>query len=453
MIMKKNNRVKIISIVILLSIFFSYNAYTETIDMDMETAVMRALEVNFDVKKGQYTLKKARISKFSSWNVLVPNISAGGTLSHLNADIEKTPLNPDPTQWSLRRNITISTPLASRLAQNIIGVFIPYKSYKSGKITYEALLASSIKNIESAYIDLFIASKTLAYQQERLNIEEQKESDAKQSYNSGLTDEYAYLQTQLATLESRQRIEQQQNNYSAKSEQFAIVLDYPLDTEFRLKERIKEINIEDVKDWIIAEDISGNASIQNLAIQEDILKLNRLKTIFGFFPRVNLSWSTSYNYQEKPMENSWFEDNWGGDTGALSYTLSIPISEYHPWSSTAVGLRQLHQDILSNRISQKQTYETQQQVLLIQQRNLETSLHALEIQKTKVKLAKKSFALANEAYAGGLMNITDFNESKDILYKTRLDALTYQGTIIKNILEINIIIGKDIPILAGAKNE
>lgn len=451
---EKRTHIKYVLVMCLL-IGLASVSYAETVPIDIESTIERALEVNLDMKKGSYDLKKAKIGKFSSWNVLVPTISAGGSLSRLNEEVKATPAIPEPDEndrWSLSRSISVSVPLAGRLAQNAISVVIPYKSYESGKISYERLMSETVKNVQLAYINLFIAKQTLDYRRERLKLDEYKAEDAKEAFDSGLKDEYSYLQTQLAVANSRQQLSNQENTYQQLSEEMEILLDYPLGTEFEFLEELEDFDVlngeeEDVYDeYLHFKEIDNNYQVRLLLVQQEINKLNRMKNIFGFFPSISLGWQQRYQFQEKPIgeDKSWVGDHWGDDLGSLSLSLSVPLSEYHPWSSTAVRVREFNQDIEKNKLELELTEKKQTQELLAAQRSLAAGLESVRVQKETIELAERNAELAEEAYRGGLMKHADYQDAVDALDKARIDKLLYQKAVYESLLHIQIILGKDL---------
>lgn len=414
--------------------------FSETISLNLEQAVVRALDSNLDLQKEKYTLKKLKIARSSSWNVIIPTISIGGSLSKQNTETSTNPNGLSSEDWFRRQQINVSTPLGGRLGMSIIDSIIPYKEYELGKITEEQLLTTTSVNVQKAYIKLYITQQQMLLLSEKLATQKLKESDSALSYNSGLLNEYNYLQTQFSVIKSQQAYDLQNNVLKNSNEQFALLLGYPIDTEFELQDEISQVDTDIVDTWLGVNKITQNYTMQSIVIREKILKLNCLKGLFGFIPQFSLSWNMAYVFKEDPI--SWFDDNWGDDLGSLSFSLSIPLSEYHPWSRSGVLLRRLLQDIEINKIDYIQVQESVEQQLIAKKRLLQQAADALSIQETQIEITKRAFELADEAYQQGLMSIVEYQEAQDNLYNAQIDYLSFQADIIQNILNITVLTGE-----------
>lgn len=420
-------------------------AFSEDISLSVEEAVVQALKVNFDVQKESYTLKKLQIAQSASWNVLVPTIVYTGALSKSNTIPEASLIDPDPNEWSLNHGLQLTVPLASLLAQNIIDVITPYKQYERGEINADQLLATVSVNVQKSYIDILVSELTVQYLTDKYASAQFKREEAAASFSDGLLDEYSYLQIQFLEIQAKQQLEQQINAHTYLSEQFAILLGYPTNTMFLLTDEIPEIESNDIQQWLGKESIENNHAIRTLAIQRTLNKFYRLKAYFGLIPRISLSWTTMYRFQEDPMVDPWFGGDWGDDLGSLTLTLSIPLGEYHPWSRSAVALRQFNQDIASLSLQSEYLHTTLTQKMDASKRNLMLAMEALAVQEKQVEITTRAFELAEEAYNNGLMKVSDYQDAQDNLYNAQLNVLTYKTDIFKNILDISLLIGDSKP--------
>lgn len=435
----KTLQIPIIFIIFIFIIGKSSILHAETITLTVEEAITRTLEKNFDIQLKEYTMKKLSIAKFASWNAVFPTINANSVLSHANTE----PLSgSSQNQGSLNASLNFSVPLGSNLALGVIDAFIPYKDYKQGKINFDSLLASTTVSVHKAYLDLYIAYETLRYLKEKLLVDEQKSNDAETSFSGGVMDEHTYLKIQLAALVSQIDVDSQKNKFEIFQDQFSLLLEYPLDTEYVLVDKIQEIDPIIIEQWLLSENIAQNKSLQELEVTYDIMKTQRIKAIFGFLPSLTLGYLIRYDLLDDPYKSPWFNDNWSKDLGSLSLTFSFPVSEYHPWSKSVVQLKQLNQDILSNQTSQIQLKQLLLQQLDAEKRSLNGAVSTLNLQKQRINTSKRAYDLANQGYRGGLRNVVDFQEAANELYNAQTSYLSIQADIIKHILNIEILIGQ-----------
>jgi len=320
--------------------------------------------------------------------------------------------------------------------------------HERGLISYERARAQVERDIRKAYHNILLIEENIALLQGSLENAYRQVQIAQASFNAGLAPELTLLQAQVARENLRPVIEQAESGLILSKMNFAMLLGLPFDTEFALapvSTDLPPVNLDTAE--LIRRATAGQMGIQELRQDIQILNSRQQATRFRLFtPTLSLSWNTTHTYPGNPMaSNTWFDcinrwDNWI-DGGALNVTVGFMLNGLLPFGAERQGLRALEDQIRIANIGLSQMVrgteiEIQNLVLTLERAKL--SMEAVE---QTIALAQRSFALTEEAYRHGQVDLFQVQNAEQSLMQARVQMHEQQFNYLNALLDLEFALG------------
>jgi len=442
--------------------------------LDEDTAVDLALKNNLGIKNDKLKFQGAIWQLATCWNVLIPTVSMSASLirSNLNED-DRTQEIPDfanmtvfpvfniPTEEKTSPLWTVSANFNLNFNFNATMIFQIYQTgldFRNGKINLDTAKTKLIWDVKKNLYNIMLLKKNIEISQDSLDIAEKRYKNAVVNYKNGLMSEYDMLSAQVAYENLKPQFLEMNNNYLEALLYFKQVLGIKADTEIEFN---TQIEIEEKEyynaDELIQKHLFKNPDIKIFNNQLRSLMNKRNLNIAVLTPSFNIMFTMDPTFQKDAIENKWFqindpdddeydddrdyiEDNWKQRTGALTLSLSLPISTWAPFSKEQMNIVKSQYDIQIAKNQLKDLIEKSQikiKMLILQ---LEKSKKSIESLKINIQLAEKAFKKAEQAYYAGSKELLEVQNSEKELKQAKLNLLNEEYKYTTGVLELEYLL-------------
>ena len=199
-------------------------------------------------------------------------------------------------------------------------------------------------NVKKTYLNLLLLKEWMKNIQENLDIYEKRYKDALETNSQGMKSDIDLLSSKVDYENFKPEFINKNNDYNKTLRQFKQLLGLKKDVDIELTGNIVieeiTINAED----LIKKYLFDNLDIKSLKVQINSAQNSRNIAISALAPSFSLGYLLDPDFQKDPTNNNWFgsasynTDNWQNQRGALSFTLSIPLSSFSPLGSEQVNI-------------------------------------------------------------------------------------------------------------------
>lgn len=432
---------KLIFATILLFFCIAYSLSQESVlHLTVEDAVHYAIQGNLSLKQSEISLSSAKRAADTSWNTVLPSVTASGTFSQSFIDPGISSLSVGGT-ISLRLNPSIYTSIKSAAL-----------SYEQQQITYE----SAQRTIEFNVRQLFY---TLLYSQEYVSLlknsvdSAQRQYDADRAkYNRGTLPRVNVLSDQVQ-LQSAQLSYDSQNIALANNlASFKQILGISQDTEIALDGSINDIlNIQP----ITKEDVDAvrkvSTTMSGLEKQREIAQNGLLATRFAAWgPTVsasyNIGWSgnnAAMDYSSGTAKQVKGDFEFGSDPSqhGISIGISIPLDGYLPWSSGGQSIANQKANLETIELNIQNQQITEEINIQNYLNTIKSTQENMRLGQSNVELAQQNYNLTADAYNNGTRSLLELQSARDNLNSARVNTMANASTLITAILNLENTIG------------
>lgn len=403
--------------------------------MSEDEAVAIALSHNVEFIQSASAELQALRSKRSAWSALFPRVSAGSSLSwNGDADDQVTPFNPDPPDWILRGNLTVSWNISANIGP---AVRLADLSHKLAKNTNDNTRRRVERDVRKLYLDILLLRASVDIVQERLRQADGRRENAERSFANGLMDEYSMLQTQLQVESIRLELITMQTQLQQLSQQFALLLGLDADVTIEISGSLEESLAGVIIPEYNADALWQRSDVKNVLLQKDIARQNRLNAGYQMLPILGLSYTLNPQFSEDPQSDSWFSpDSWNGTTGVFTISITQNLDPLFPLSSQITNIQnnKSAMDSLDTSLGGVMAGATARVYQL--QQDIEKSHQSLVTLELSLNIAQRAYDLAEEAYQAGLLTFDAFEQAELDYRSAEERLLKEQVNLAKNRLDL-----------------
>ena len=439
--MRINIRLYLIPLII---VFFDLTVFSKELELTISDSIDRALTSNLDIQLAQSVLDKLTWDNSWKWTSLFPSFIVSVGLSRSNTEPKVAQFNSKYSQWGLNRNISISSPIGPLLIKKILKTFGTYISFKKGEITYENAIKKILISVQKAYYDILIAKKELVILERQLKINIEQNDNLTVEYESGLVEEYDYLQSQIKRLQLEQQVNEKKNSILDFSNNLAHIIGEEKGTQFILVEDVPDINEDAIKNILIKNSLDNTYDLKVAELDNSVFNITQYASLLSLLPTLNLRWQNTRSFQGNPWKKAWFNDNnWADDSGSLAFDVSFNISNSLPGSPAFLEYINAKTEYKKHIINVKKTIETLGLKLVKLQNTLQLQVQTLDVSKNQRDLSRKAFDIMQTKYDNGLALLTEYQTAENNLLDAEKKYLSNTISIVKSILDIQILLGEE----------
>jgi outer membrane protein TolC len=430
---------------VVLLVLGSHLAAQEAQKLSIDQAVNLAIEHNLSLSNTKRDLAAKQRKADTAWNVFIPTVDVSGTLARMN-EVPKTVTIPgspvrELPQWSLSSRFSAALTLNVALFEGLKNVRM---DYENGKISYEKARAQLERDVRKSYIQILLLQENVKLLKENLAAAEQRLETARANYRGGLVPELTVLQAQVGAENLKPTIQDLENSLQLAIESLAMSLGLPHGTRLELQSLpLPDLSLDLDMEALIGRAVKDKPDLEELRRSILLLQSTKQANFYQLYtPSLSLGWTFDPTFQGDPMKDNWFESSaWKQRSGMFSITLAWRLNSLLPFSREAQGLADLDDTIAKMNTSLAMAVrgtETEVYSIILKLQKSQQSMNAL---KLNVDLAKRAYALTEDAYKAGLKDIMEITNADLDLRKAQLEVMKEQFNYITGLLDLEYAIG------------
>jgi outer membrane protein TolC len=430
---------------VVLLVLGSHLAAQEAQKLSIDQAVNLAIEHNLSLSNTKRDLAAKQRKADTAWNVFIPTVDVSGTLARMN-EVPKTVTIPgspvqELPQWSLSSRFSAALTLNVALFEGLKNVRM---DYENGKIGYEKARAQLERDVRKSYIQILLLQENVKLLKENLAAAEQRLETARANYRGGLVPELTVLQAQVGAENLKPTIQDLENSLQLAIESLAMSLGLPHGTRLELQSLpLPDLSLDLDMEALISRAVKDKPDLEELRRSILLLQSTKRANFYQLYtPSLSLGWTFDPTFQGDPMKDNWFDsESWKQRSGMFSITLAWRLNSLLPFSREAQGLADLDDTIAKMNTSLAMAVrgtETEVYSIILKLQKSQQSMNAL---KLNVDLAKRAYALTEDAYKAGLKDIMEITNADLDLRKAQLEVMKEQFNYITGLLDLEYAIG------------
>ncbi len=424
---------RMISISILIHLFPLFIA-AEPLVLTLDDAVEMAISENLTLKKSDITLLKKERAKRTSWNSLLPSITASASLTAKHGIFsfqgESAASFSDPGKLGFSAGLTLTLPLNVAIAT---GVQQLKASYEAGLLDHEAAVNSLKRDVQKQFYNILANQENIMIQQANIDLAQKRYEQASENFKTGLVPELDVLSAEVSLSKLKPALTSAQQTYNSMVLQFKTIIGADRNDDITLQGELPNeyygtLNAEELIEKYLANRLdirSLDKQLEALGLTKATLALNsNTPTLsIGYTYGLNGSNATT-NIQQQAIE-PW--TNWN-DMGTLSLGLQWKLDGLIPNSKTNVQIKDLEDNIKDLVLTREIAWRgagTEVENLV---GSIQTYRLTIEANTSSTKLARKNYELTAEAYNVGTRQLLDVESAQNdyLLAQQQLLIAKYQ---------------------------
>lgn len=450
---------------IILSLTLSASLFGQTaapgassLTLTMDRAVEMALQNNLGIQSGQIDTKIKKRKVDTAWNVFIPTVDVGGTISHLNQVQSSAITIPgvgtlslgSSYYWGLSGSVTAALNLNVALFEGVRNLKL---DYEAGLVTYDKAKAQLEREIRKSYLQILLIKKNIKLMEDNLANANRRTAMAQANYKAGLVPELSVLQAQVAAENLKPAIADLKNAMDSALAALAMNLGLPNGSSLLLDDVTPPnfITLDTAK--LISEAAQNKPDLQEFRRSILLLQSNR-KLVYEntYTPTLSLAYSLDPTFQKDVWKDFWFDgNNWAQRSGMFRLTLEFRLNGLLPVSKEALGLTEMDDNIQERNISLSQAIRDTEVDVYTQVLKLEKSKKSMETQQLNVDLAQRAYTLTEDAYKAGLKDLLEVQNAELELQKAKLEVIKEQFNYMTGLIDLEYAIGVPFGTLSRSK--
>lgn len=446
-------------------------------ELSLEQAVDMAVRNNIGLKSSSIDLKGKKWSVVSLFNSYYPTMSLSGSLvSSLKSEEDRKvkgatvmPYMPSATgdapvilkengavfdkveglvyenvtpQWNANLSFNLQWNFNAAM---ILSSYNTVLDYQSGKITYEDAVASLKKNVKTFYYMLALNKANFEIELKKLESKKDRYEQAQTKFKNGLTPKLDVLSTRV-DYESYKPTLQTLGNTIVY---YKNMLSYYIGEELGHNLVLTDTFIVDNK---VVPDYEHAVKLfekNNLTLKTLMIGRKQAKAALGIYiaqmtPSFSLGLSASSTVPD--MTKQWCDNDENKliDNGSLTLSLSLPLSQWLPFSSAQVGV------IGATNAAKKIDYnidnyiKSQQIQIRKSIDDIRTAIENIKSVEMSVEMAQESYDETKKAYNLGTREILDVKDAENMLFNMKYQQLATEFSYRNSLLELESLLNSDI---------
>ena len=398
----------------------------ETLYLTVDDAVNYALEGNLSLKQSQISLRTSERASEYSWSSFIPTITGSAAYS------------TDPTSADDSSSISLGATASLRLTPALYTTIRNTKlSYEKNQMDYESAVRSIELQVRKIYYSLLYSQENISLLKNNVESAKNQYDQNQARYNRGALARIDVLSAQVSYQNSEASLKTAENSFNSSLESFKQLLGIPLPQEVILKGSLNDIlELGDI-------DITGieisSASFKSIEKQIEIVENSLLAARFSAYgPSLSASFGYTYAGSNRTAGDGSYSFS---GSPSLSFSASIPLDGYIPWSSGALSIENQKDTIesLYLQLDDAKTTATMNVQSYVNQLQLERE--TVELRKSSIDVAQQTYDLTQEAYSRGTKDLLTLQSASDSLLQAKVNLMSEAYNMVVALLNLEDALG------------
>ncbi len=387
-------------------------------------------------------LERARITvvetlgeRESGWNVLLPEVQVGTSLSRAMFD-------EGPSPWTSSLSATASLGLSPAVAD---GLRRRSLDYEIARITWLQRETALDRSVREAFYGVLLAEERLAIAERNATLAERQLEQARVLFEGGRASELDLLEARAAAVGRRPELLSRRQALASGRSRLKQLAGLAPDDELLLVGRIE------IPDQSIATDLSPQL-LQSFVLSESLdleaarLNLSRRQLSASLVrrdsrnPRLSASYSYSPDFSPPFASSEWSDaDSW--QTGSLSFRLTMPLDPLVPRSEADNAVRAARLDAEREAISLRETETSILHRVAELTGSLAFAAERLSNLEEALEIARARYDTTLRIFDSGGVDLLDVENARASLEESEVELLQERYSIVVTIVELDALAG------------
>ncbi len=434
--MKKTNRRLFVSTVLLVCAVISVGA--QELVLSETEAIERAFKENLFLRAQRVTLATEERQADFAWNIIVPTVSAGGSLSRRNEEIP-APFPAEPYHTTAGYSISAQLAVPPGIVQQVEAV---RRNMAAARLSYEDAEENIAEQVRKLFYSLILVQERLGVNRSSVITAEENFRQTRRDYDNGRVDSRTLKQAELRLAEARLVHERTEASMEDSLAIFKSLLGIAEQQEIRLNGTLPEDGTDQSLPPFEAGSRNDIARYEaQIQAQEAMLyAANRSR----WLPTVSLTGSYAPSTADPfNPDNDTLHGEWT-DSGSLSVGLTFRLDGMLPFSQTSISEDRSAARLSALRLEKQDALDRARREYDSLRRNIERSRTALESRRLNLGIAREVENLTREAYERGTTDFVSLIEAQTDVEEARLALLQEAYNLKSSLIEIEYTAGRGI---------
>jgi outer membrane protein len=395
----------------------------------VELALQRNLFLRSEATALQSELRRARTAA----NVLLPSITASGTLNRRNEEIPAT-LESDAYRTTAQLSLGAQLTISPDIAPSISAV---QSDAAAAQYAHQQTATDLSRDVRISFYAVLLSRERVLVREGAVRTARDIREQSRAEYGNGRVEYRTVRQAELGLSQAELQLQQNRAAYQDNLEQFRGLLSLPDDQPFILEGELPVSGGSSGRsvEFVSTPDIASRAEIAELGMRLEAERHRATASVRNrYFPTVTVGASIAPGTADpfNPDNPVWGEWNEGG---SVHLTVSLPLDGLVAFSSRAVAAQTSRYQADAREVSVQAAVEQAHREYRSLVRALETDLESLDAYRLNLEIAEEVLELTEQAYRDGATDLVSLRSAQDDLEEARLDllaaAFSWQSNLIR----------------------
>lgn len=441
-------------IIIILFILIS-NLFCEeqnnVLKLNIDDAISLSLQRNLGVKMENLNFHEKNWALATSWNRFVPSVKMSASLSTVNKSVldnafddikdqyKESGINLsdsevyDSDEWENVKKGSVSARLGVSLDLNAKMIFEVRNTaldWQLGKISLDIAKKALERNIKKSYYNLKLLNESIIIKEKSHQSAKNRYDITNRKYQNRIINEIENLNAEFSYEKIKPQLIEIKNNFEDAMLEFKQMLGIKENVEIEL---ISEMDNMDMilfdEENIYLTDLNNNLDVKKANGEMKLEKNNRNIYISELTPSLSFSFSkeTAYQHSDPFGEDSdWFSDvneDWKEKSGSFTFTISIPLSSFSPFSKEQMNILNSTYEIEKKKLVLEQTKLNKELEIKKTIRKINKNIELLKSLELNVTITEKVYNLAERSFREGAKTLLEVEDAEENMNNAKLDLL------------------------------
>ena len=383
----------------------------EPVVLTADSAVELALRNSLSLKSARVDLQTLRRRSATSWNALLPSLSAGVGLGN-SQDFSGT----GGTPWDLSLNLSARLPLSPATPYSTRAASL---QYQAAAVRLQETESALRRDVRKSFNALLLGREKIALLEQSMQSASLSADIARRNFAAGLIPEVDALSAEMVLEKLGPQLEQARADFQTALLELQSLAGLEPTATVRIEGSFQVPQMQLEADSLVRDRLASRPDVRAGALDVEQRRSQRsLAVAQARAPSASLSYSLGGRTAD--LSGS------GGLTGSgsASFSLSIPLDSWLPGSSGQVQAAEAGDELAKAELSLqdiRRAAEVEIRSLVLKLQVLASSLRVLEKNE---QLTRRVYELRSKEYSAGLTELTVLRQALDDQQQAGLDLAT-----------------------------
>jgi outer membrane protein TolC len=377
----------------------------EPVVLTEDSAVELALRNSLSLKTARIELETLKRRSATSWNALLPSLSAGAGLSGSTG-----------SPWDLSLSLSARLPLSAGTPYSVRAASL---QYQAAEVRLQESESSLRRDVRRSFDALLLGEEKIDLLEESRQSASLSADIARRNFAAGLISEVDALSAEMVLEKLGPQLEQARADFQTALLELESLAGLEPSATIRLEGSLRAPEAQADADALVRDRLASRPDVRAAALEVELRRSQRGQAAAqARAPSASLSYSLSGGTADLAGAAGWT------GRGSAQLSLNVPLDSWLPGSAGRVQAAEAGDELAKAELALQETQraaEVEIRSLVLKLQALASSLRVLEKNE---QLTRKVYQLRSTEYAAGLTDLTVLRQALDDHRQAGLDLAT-----------------------------